>query len=155
MDGVNKPTAYLAGPIRGIEDYAWRKSFSEEYKDELVCLIPFDISLLATGKQPGFRPGGYMAYRTDLDLVDRSDILVANLLPMADGYPATGTLFEIGYARAKGKLIFIVADAKRKEHPFLAFGADGLYPSFEELGEKFLHQYLGILRGGCPAFSKI
>jgi nucleoside 2-deoxyribosyltransferase len=149
-----KPAIYLAGPIRGIQDYEWRKQFVEEYKKELTFRVPFDSALIQTKSQPGFKPGGYMAYRMDLDLVDRSDMVVANLLPMADGYPAIGTLFEIGYARAKGKLIFIVADEQRKQHPFLAFGADGLYPSFEELG-KFLHQYLGTLNGSCPVFDQI
>lgn len=149
-----KPKVYLAGPIRGTEDYVWRKKFVEEYEDELSFLIPFDNAVVQTNLQPGFKPGGYMAYRMDLDLIDRSDMLVANLLPMADGYPAIGTLFEIGYARAKGKLIFIVADSIRKQHPFLAFGADALYPNFEELS-KFLHQYLATLNGACPVFSKL
>jgi len=147
-------TVYLAGAIRGPEDYVWRKQFVEEYKDELLFRIPSDLATLDVSKLRKFGPAAYMTYRTDLDLIDRSDIVVANLLPMADGYPSIGTLFEIGYSRAKGKLIFIVADAKRKEHPFLAFGADGLYPNFEELGE-FLHQYLGVLRGGCPVFDQI
>jgi|SRR5208282_4005121 len=155
MDFVKtKPTVYLAGPIRGEQDYVWRKQFVNEYENEMQFRIPSDIITMDMNKLRNFGPAAYMTYRTDLDLIDRSEIVVANLLPMADGYPAIGTLFEIGYARAKGKLIFIVADAKRKEHPFLAFGADGLYPGFEELGE-FLHQYLGILNGGCPVFEKI
>ena len=148
------PSVYLAGPIRSQDDYIWRKRFTEEYMNELVFRIPSDIITMDLNKLRKFGPASYMTYRTDLDLIDRSDMVVANLLPMDTGYPAIGTLFEIGYARAKGKLIFIVADGKRKEHPFLAFGADGLYPSFEELG-KFLHQYLGVLKGGCPVFSEI
>jgi nucleoside 2-deoxyribosyltransferase len=165
MDGVNNdknlPAVYLAGPIRDECDYIWRKEFVEEYAGKFLFRIPSDIitsditkANLEKGKLRKFGPAAYMTYRTDLDLIDRSDVIVANLLPMASGYPAIGSLFEIGYARAKGKLIFIVADDKRKAHPFLAFGADGLYPSFEELG-KFLHKYLDILNGGCPVFSKI
>ena len=165
MDGVSnapsKPAVYLAGPIRNEDDYIWRKQFVEEYAGKLQFRIPSDIlthditsANTANGKLRSFAPAAYMTYRTDLDLIDRSDIVVANLLPMADGYPAIGTLVEIGYSRAKGKLIFIVADEIRKQHPFLAFGADGLYPSFEALG-KYLHQYLDILNGGCPVFSKL
>lgn len=157
----NRPAVYLAGPIRNEQDYVWRKRFVEEYKDELQFRIPSDIittditgANLEKGKLRTFGPAAYMTYRTDLDLIDRSDFVIVNLLPMADGYPAIGSLFETGYARAKGKLIFIVADDVRKAHPFLAFGADGLYPNFEELGT-FLHQYLGILRGNCPVFNKI
>jgi nucleoside 2-deoxyribosyltransferase len=153
-ENTNVPSVYLCGPIRGEHDYVWRKQFVNEYGSQMQFRIPSDIVTMDTTKLHKFGPASYMTYRTDLDLIDRSDIVVANLLPMADGYPAIGSLFEIGYARAKGKLIFIVADEKRKEHPFLAFGADGLYPSFEGLA-KFLHQYLDVLRGGCPVFSKI
>jgi nucleoside 2-deoxyribosyltransferase len=148
------PRTYLCGPIRDDRDYLWRKEFVEEYEGRMQFRIPSDIITDDLSKLSRFSPASYMTYRTDLDLIDRSDILVANLLPMADGYPAIGSLFEIGYARAKGKLIFIVADSKRKEHPFLAFGADGLYSSFEELG-KFLHEYLSILEGNCPVFKEI
>ncbi len=151
---TQKPTVYLAGPIRGIEDYIWRRQIVKEYQDELVFHIPSDIVTMDISKLRKFGPASYMTYRTDLDLIDRSEMVIANLLPMADGYPAIGTLFELGYARAKGKLIFLVADGKRKEHPFLAFGVDGLYPNFEELGV-FLHQYLNILKGNCPIFDKL
>jgi nucleoside 2-deoxyribosyltransferase len=151
---MDKPTVYLAGPIRGVEDYIWRKSFSTEYQKELICRIPSDIVTMDLARLRSFGPAAYMTYKTDLDLIDRSELVVANLLPMSEGYPAIGTLFELGYARAKNKLIFIVADQKRKEHPFLAFGADGLYPSFTELGV-FLHKYLGVLEGNCPVFDKL
>jgi nucleoside 2-deoxyribosyltransferase len=151
---LSKPTVYLAGPIRGVEDYLWRKDFVEEYKYELTFRIPSDVITMDMSKLRKFGPAAYMTYRTDLDLIDRSDIIVANLLPMAEGYPAIGTLFEVGYARAKNKLIFILAFDKQKEHPFLAFGADGLYPSMEALGE-FLHKYLSILQGNCPVFKKL
>jgi nucleoside 2-deoxyribosyltransferase len=151
---VGQITAYLAGAIRGPEDYIWRKKFVEEYQDEMLFRIPSDIVTVDIAKLRKFGSAAYMTYRTDLDLIDRSDIVVANLLPMAEGYPSTGTMFEIGYSRAKGKLIFAVADVKTKEHPFIAFGIDGVYSSFEELG-KFLHQYLGILKGECPMFDQI
>src|SRR5208337_2997607 len=95
---------------------------------------PTDVSEVVVSALRKFKPAAYMTYRTDLDLIDHSHIVVANLLPMASGYQSIGTIFELGYARAKGKLIFAVADSKRKEHPFIAFGADGVYPSFEELG---------------------
>jgi nucleoside 2-deoxyribosyltransferase len=157
MSDKTLPAVYLAGPIRTAEDYVWRKRFTEEYAGRFLFRIPSDIVTAGMKVNDGltvFGPKAYMTYRTDLDLIDRSDILVANLLPMADGYPAIGTLFELGYARAKGKLIFIVADDKRKEHPFLAFGADGVYPSFRAL-RVFLGKYLDILDGQCPVFEQL
>jgi nucleoside 2-deoxyribosyltransferase len=151
---ASKPTCYLAGPIRGVEDYIWRKNFTQEYADDLLFRIPSDVITMDLTKLRSFGPAAYMTYRTDLDLIDRSEIIVANLLPMADNYPAIGTLFELGYARAKNKLVFLICDKKRKEHPFLAFGTDGLYHDFEEFG-KFFHDYLNILKGNCPVFEKL
>jgi nucleoside 2-deoxyribosyltransferase len=149
------PSVYLAGAIRTEQDYVWRKDFVREFKNKFLFRIPSDIITMGVNKGMGqFNPTAYMTYRTDIDLIDRSEIVVANLLPMADGYPSIGTLFEVGYARAKGKLLFIVADAKRKEHPFLAFGADGFYANFGELYD-FLHRYLDTLNGECWVFDKV
>lgn len=149
-----KPKVYLAGPIRGGQDYQWRFDFVQRYKNRMDFLIPSDIITRDMAKLHQFKPAAYMTYRTDLDLIDRSDMLVMNLLPHEEGYPARGTLFELGYARAKNKLIIAITGPKTQEHPFIAFGADGVYPSFEQM-EKFLDNYLMVLNGGCPWFDEI
>lgn len=149
-----KPKVYLAGPIRGGEDYIWRKEFTQRYFDKMDFLIPSDIITRDFNKLRQFKPAAYMTYRTDLDLIDRCDMVVMNLLPHEDGYAARGTLFELGYARAKNKLIIIVAGPKTTEHPFIAFGGDGVYPDFESM-YSFLDKYLEVLNGKCQFFEEV
>ena len=152
---ANKPSVYLAGPIRGVEDYQWRKEFTERYGDLFHYLIPSDVVTTDWKKLREFRPAAYMTYRTDLDMIDRCDTVIMNLLAHTkDNYPAVGTLFELGYARAKGKLILMVAEDKLRSHPFIAFGADGVYGSFDEM-DGFLRKYMQVLNGGCPIFDEL
>jgi len=148
------PKVYVAGPIRGPEDYVWRKEFVTRYSKRLDCLIPSDIITRDFEKLRQFRPAAYMTYRTDLDLIDRCDMVVMNLLPHEEGYPARGTLFELGYARAKNKLIVAVAGTDTAKHPFIAFGADGVYASFPAMYE-FLDKYLDVLNGKCQFFEEV
>jgi nucleoside 2-deoxyribosyltransferase len=157
----DKPYVYLAGPIRGVEDYVWRKQFVDRFNDSFNYLIPSDIVLkdgitnpTAIDKLRNFKPLGYMTYRTDLDMIQRSDMVVMNLLPMETGYPAMGTLFELGYARALNKFIVIIAPQKQREHPFIAFGGDGVYRDFETAYE-FLERYTNVLEGNCPVFDHV
>jgi nucleoside 2-deoxyribosyltransferase len=152
---ASKPSIYLAGPIRDKNDYKWRQTFTEKYGPQFNYLIPSDVVTEDWAKLRQFRPAAYMTYRTDLDLISRCDMVVMNLLPHTqDNYPAIGTLFELGYCRAQGKLILIVADDKLRSHPFIAFGADGVYESFKEL-DGFLQKYLVVLNGGCPQFEPL
>jgi nucleoside 2-deoxyribosyltransferase len=142
----NKPSVYLCGPIRGIEDYDWRLTFVEKYGEDFRCLIPADIGVSDTSNLIKFKPSSYMTYRTDLHLIDMSDIIIANLLPLDTGYRGAGSLIEIGYAIAKKKLILMVASEQTRKHPFISFGADGVFGSFEEL-HGYLSPYLSVLSG--------
>lgn len=144
---------YLAGPIRGPQDYAWRKCFTDHYSGKLTCLSPSDIGV-DPAKLRKFGGSSYMTYRTDLALVDRAEIVVANLLPLDDGYLGTGTVFELGYARARNKHVIAVAGPKLKSHPFIAFGLDGVFDTWEALC-KYLDEYLVVLSGYSPFFDEI
>jgi nucleoside 2-deoxyribosyltransferase len=149
---VIKPKVYLGGPIRGAQDYIWRGEFAEKHKLVMDFLIPGDIITKDLDKINQFKPAAYMTYRTDLDLIERCDIVFTNLLEHENGYPARGSIFELGYARAKNKLIVVVAGPQTQAHPFIAFGADGVYPSIEE-AEVFFLNYLSVLNGACPYFN--
>jgi nucleoside 2-deoxyribosyltransferase len=143
---MNKPSVYLCGPIRSMEDYDWRLDFVEKYGNDFRCLIPADIGVSDASKLIQFKPSSYMTYRTDLHLIDLSDIVIANLLPLDTGYRGAGSLIEIGYAIAKKKLILMVASETIRKHPFISFGADGVFGSFEEL-HGYLSPYLSVLSG--------
>lgn len=143
---ADRPSVYLCGPIRGKQDYEWRLSFAKKYEKRFRCLIPSDIGVSDISKLIQFKPSAYMTYRTDLHLIDISDIVVANLTALDTGYRGTGSLIEIGYAIAKKKLILMVASEEIRKHPFLSFGADGVFGSMEEL-DGYIEEYLAVLSG--------
>jgi nucleoside 2-deoxyribosyltransferase len=152
MSDLSKPYIYLAGPIRDETDYVWRKEFVERFSLRINPLIPSDIITRDMNKLRQFRPAAYMTYRTDLALIDKSDIVFMNLLAHEDGYPARGTLVELGYSIAKQKLIIIVGGEKTREHPFIAFGGDGVYKDLDSACT-FLEEYLKVLEGKCTWFK--
>ncbi len=152
MGDTTKPYIYLAGPIRGEQDYVWRKEFVERFGVRINPLIPSDIITRDFNKLRQFRPAAYMTYRTDLALIDKSDIVFMNLLAHEEGYPARGSLVELGYAIAKQKLIIIIAGPKASEHPFIAFGGDGVYRDVDSACT-FLDDYLKVLDGQCSWFK--
>jgi nucleoside 2-deoxyribosyltransferase len=147
-----KPYIYLAGPIRGNEDYMWRKEFVEHFGVRINPLIPSDIITQDFNKLRQFRPAAYMTYKTDLALIDKSNIVFMNLLAHEEGYPARGTLVELGYAIAKQKLVIIVAGEQTSQHPFIAFGGDGVYKDIPSACT-FLDDYLKVLDGQCTWFK--
>lgn len=135
---------YLAGAIRGPEDYFWRQAIRTLYPG-LQCLIPSDIGVDAS-KLRNRGGSAYMTFRTDLDLIDKADMVLVNLLALDDGYPCLGTLFELGYAHARGKHILIVCSEATRTHPFIAFGGAGVFTSFDEMGG-YLKKYLKVTDG--------
>lgn len=145
---------YLAGAIRDKYDYIWREAFTRHYKGQVTCLSPSDIGIADVNKLRTFSGSSYLTYRSDLALIDQVDALVVNLLPMEGGYASTGTVFEIGYARARNKLVLILAGPKLRQHPFIAFGGDGVFPTWQRLCE-YLEQYLVVQGGHSPVFDDL
>ena len=157
--------AYLAGALRTIDDYKWRKEITERFEGRLICFTPPDIlsekpndkSLLAGPewfKVQKFRPKNYMTQRTDLFLIDKADIVIANLLALSDGYPCIGTLVEMGYARGKDKFILSVSSPDYKAHPFVGFTADGAFNTIEEMIE-YLDHVVSTTTGKSDIFRRL
>jgi hypothetical protein len=151
---MTKSTVYLCGPIRGREDYKWRLQFIRRYEGAFRCLVPSDIGVEDFMKLRQFKPSAYMTYRTDLHLIDLSDIIVANLLPLDEGYPGRGSLIEIGYGIALKKLMLVVGSEELRKHPFLHFGPDGMFGSLEEL-YGYIDQYVQVLSGDPPQIREL
>lgn len=163
--GETKLKCYLAGAIRTIDDYKWRYEVTETFGANLICFTPPDIlsekpndHTLLTGadwfKQQAFRPKNFMTQRTDLFLIDQSDLIIANLSALAEGYPCIGTLVEMGYARGKNKFILAVAPPDIKRHPFIAFTADGAFNSMPELME-YLGHIINTTSGQSEIYTRI
>lgn len=163
---------YLAGPIRDsavAEDVAWRETLIKRITNKYA----FDVHLLNPLGNKTFNPtthiwkvGGLVTQskgivQQDLWCVRQADIIIANLSAMKTGYPAIGTIMEMGAAAGiGGKLIYTVLDSNPgnenqgvfKLHPFLEQVSTEVFPTLEDLWA-FLDQHLGMLTGTSPSFG--
>jgi len=106
------PSVYLCGPIRDEyhEDIVWREKFIHDVGDNAIVYNPLAGHTFnhaqSVWSQHGVPVSSSLIVKQDLWMVDHADILVANLLPLADEYPCLGSLMEIGRASAHGALVF-------------------------------------------------
>jgi len=66
--------------------------------------FPLDKELALSGR-PGLSAARAI-YQANVDLLDRADIVIANLTPFRGPSMDVGTAFEIGFADARGKKVF-------------------------------------------------
>jgi len=105
---INK--VYLAGPLEGRnakEKYAWRdKATSYLRKYGIESYIP--------GEDATLRDDATIV-KLDYMMIDNSEALLVNLTSLGEDKPTnSGTLIEIGYARANNKLIVAWSDVEWK-----------------------------------------
>lgn len=158
---------YLAGPIRDghAEDIAWREYVLSQLKGKATFINPLGAkqynSRDHTWTMSGIFPEVTSLVRQDGWSVDRADIVVANLTAMVQGYPAIGTLLELGRAWARGKLIYLILclgytghgnTMFSALHPFLVDIAAARFPN-EQRMVKFLKRHLDALSGKNPHFD--
>lgn len=67
-------------------------------------LFPLDANVDLTGLTPF--ESGLAIYRADIDLMNRCDLIVANMTPFRGPGLDGGTAFEMGYMRAQGKPVW-------------------------------------------------
>jgi len=135
---------YLAGPITGLtfeEATGWR----EEVTDVLTSLgyevfnplrgeIELARSHAETPIEATTKAGRASVFKRDTFDVRRSDIIVADLTGI--GMRSVGTLFELGYAHAMGKMIIALVDKPpkgKKYHPFISGCAASVLHSLDDL----------------------
>lgn len=125
-------SVYLAGPLHTMdanEERRWREQLSSELLEEsfqqVVCLSPMENSALDDHSgdmdlinDHSIRGREDVVVAKDLQLVDRSDLLFANL---EHKWETIGTIFEIGYAYSKGKPIVVLCkpDSYVSHHAFI------------------------------------
>lgn len=144
---------YLAGAIRGKEDYRWRHIVTEKYFGRAKMLSPSDIGV-NPDKLRNFGGSAYMTFKTDLHLIDSADGVIVNLTSMDEGYPSIGTLIEVGYALRAGKHILIHCSEKLRQHPFIAFGGAGVFTLWNGLF-RYLDELLEVHEGTSPVFHDL
>src|SRR3972149_2398198 len=92
---------YLAGPLEccsRISAISWREDVENQLrkKGKIYSLIPgFDT----TDNEPD------SINWLDFQMIDISEAVLVNLTYLAEGIVGTGTLIELGYAKAKQKMI--------------------------------------------------
>lgn len=152
-------TIYLAGKMSGItlnEAQQWRDDIIRKFRSAENYVFFFDPTdglelyikdgdekLTVLGPHlPQHLYGPMECFHRDLYMVDESDIVLANL--NGDHWQSLGTIFEIGYAYAKGKRVIVIAgpDDYAAKHPFITSHATIVKDihEAEELIEKYLPQ---------------
>ena len=156
-------TIYLAGAIRDNhqEDIDWR--------DQMIqALVPYvNVNILQIisplgGKRFDKKTGAwtlsgvpshdYHIVSQDFWSVDKCDIIVANFLPLADGYPSIGTLTEWGRSTATSKLRYVIWPTGMQghqngkmypgPHPFITQNMTEMFPSVADCIKFLMHQQL-------------
>jgi nucleoside 2-deoxyribosyltransferase len=97
---------YLAGPDVFLPDpmaaAKAKQAICEKYG--FVGLFPLDNSLELDKLSP-FEMG-IAIYKSNIALMDRCDLIIANMTPFRGYSMDVGTAFEMGYMAAKGKPVF-------------------------------------------------
>ncbi|WP_111765268.1 nucleoside 2-deoxyribosyltransferase [Nakamurella deserti] len=100
------PTVYLAGFDVFYPDAAARAAVMKQRctAHGLQGLFPSDIAVDPTGLTPA--EFATEIFRRDVLLIDRCDIVAANVNAFRGPEPDSGTCFELGYGYAKGKALY-------------------------------------------------
>lgn len=166
LSAFKPPMIYLAGAIRdGIDgDIIWREDAIRRLDGFAIFLNPlagksFDLETKKWSMN-GVYPGAREIVKQDFWCVDNADIIVANFLSLADGYPSIGTLVEFGRATKTGALIYsIVATnytghentAMFRLHPFIEENSAAVFYDVRSCID-FLQAHLFALSGYDPHF---
>jgi nucleoside 2-deoxyribosyltransferase len=168
---VNIQKVYLAGAVRGdhlIEDVGWRQRAIEILQDVAIIINPVaGKQYNATGVDKWTMHGRRVYSRTvtftDLWHVRNCDMIIANLKPMAEGYPSVGTIFELATAHAYGKLIYTIVvpgvkvhdtDGDFDLHPFIKTCSAASFTEVEEC-LWFARAELLVASGASPAYGRV
>lgn len=101
---MNMLTIYLAGPDVFRSDYQAHKATLKALCGAagIVLLCPADDELVeVTGKSLSLR-----IFEQNIALIDRADIVMANVQNFRGCEPDSGTVFEVGYAVGRGKAVW-------------------------------------------------
>lgn len=137
---------YLAGPIAGLtygQSTIWRTNVAKvltelgydvysPMRERLDLAILFDQEAIPH-THPSFRD----PFERDIHDIDRCDYVLANLWRPEGVGPSVGTLVELGYAKALGKYIIVVAPDGENEHPFIKGVANSLVCTIDEALDLF------------------
>jgi nucleoside 2-deoxyribosyltransferase len=161
-------TIYLAGAIRDThpEDWEWREDFISRYAGEGIRILnPLGAKtfnpLTKEWKMSGIKAAAKEITKQDLWCVKRSDIVIANLLALAEGYPNIGTLMEFGAAIDQQKLIYTIIPGgysghanpgNFKLHPVIDQFSAAVFNDLEAF-YSFFDSHISMLTGEQPSWG--
>lgn len=169
---MNPVTIYLAGAIRDNhlgEDAGWRQQVIEGLSGVpgVALINPLGAKMFYEREQKwqvaGIPALSGVIVPQDAWAVDHSDIVLANLESLAEGYPSIGTLMEIGRAWGAGKLIYAIIppsyrghgnEGMFRLHPFLERIVAGQFVGVQQ-AVRYLQNYLPVLTGSNPSFRGV
>ncbi len=158
---------YLAGAIRDGhgEDIAWREWAIRELGALAVIINPCGGKTYHPEAKVwtlhGRRPSGRSLVHHDFWAVDRADLIIFNLLPLAEGYASIGTLGE--FFRSTGRSVLRYAIVKPgytghlnetmyQLHPFIEEHCTEIFPDVGPCLE-FAREHLAVLSGRNPHYK--
>jgi nucleoside 2-deoxyribosyltransferase len=164
---MSKLVIYLAGAIRdGVEaDITWREKFIDELEDAPVMILnPLSGKLYSPSAKSWTQwshiPTAKMIVNHDYFCVDKADLIVLNCEALGEGYPMIGSMCELGYAKAKGKLVWsIVPDTVNcgntmfKLHPFIQENSSMIFDTYQHC-LTFLYNMSFTFTGKLPSYCK-
>lgn len=137
-----KCRVYLAGAVSGLsykEAITWRRKVARRLKrHDIDALLPLTREK-ALRKEKCIDPRGYPdvpgchpaeVFTADVDMLERSDWLLVNLLGAKT--VSIGTVWEIGWAYAHGvSVVLAMEDGNPHDHQFIAQSAR-VFPTLDE-----------------------
>ncbi|HFU76587.1 MAG TPA: nucleoside 2-deoxyribosyltransferase [Arcobacter sp.] len=129
---MDKKKIYIAGfdvfLTNAQEDLDIKKRLCEDYSFE--GLIPFDANVDFTQSNDKIRKD---IYEENIKMIQESDIIIANMNNFRHNEVDSGTVFEIGYAVALNKEVFIYSKDNRtviektKEYDSNVYEKEGIF----------------------------
>ncbi|MFB2934852.1 nucleoside 2-deoxyribosyltransferase [Aerosakkonemataceae cyanobacterium BLCC-F154] len=97
---------YLAGPDVFLPDPMKAARAKQEICQRygFIGMFPFDNNLNLADLSP--KQAGIAIYKSNIQLMDSCDLIVANMTPFRGASMDVGTAFEMGYMAAQGKPVF-------------------------------------------------
>lgn len=93
------PDVFLPDPLRAARA---KQEICQRYG--FIGLFPLDTNLDLANLSPF--EAGLAIYKSNIELMDNCDLIVANMTPFRGPSMDVGTAFEMGYMAAKGKPVF-------------------------------------------------
>lgn len=164
---MSKLKVYLAGAIRSDhpEDFEWRQKAIEILSPVAIILNPL-AGKWTTDDDFKWRMSGLPTYsktivRSDMFFVQSCDAMIANVKSLDDNYPSIGTMFEIGYGRALGKLIYGIVGGDQKHctggkyqvHPFIDDSCAAIFDNVDNCLQ-FARLQLEVHSGQNPHYGR-